>query len=640
MGYLSLYRKWRPKGFDDLTGQATVVKTLKNAMLINRIAHAYLFCGPRGTGKTSTAKVFAKALNCANRVGTEPCNQCFSCEQINSGRSVDVIEIDAASNRRIDEIRDLREKVKFSPSEGEYKVYIIDEVHMLTKEAFNALLKTLEEPPANVVFILATTEPHKVLPTIISRCQRFDFGLLTIRELKERLKYICDQEGVVVADEALNLIARTAEGGMRDAISILDQAISFGGNQVVADDVNSILGKVEQRVLSELVDVMAAHDTRGALELVNEIVDQGKDMNQFVKDLLFHFRDLMLLKECGLQNMLTDLPTELKDELGAQAGKFTSNDLLRVLELLSETDQQLKFTSQPRLALEMLMIKLTTKEVDTSLTNLIHRLARLEELVEHGGITMSVERVRSVESAADVPWSDEPPIKGVKGGQRVEPAPDRGAWTGIDRPTSPFGEEVAGPSGTSTRGEVKVEASGDSDHSTVMGTDAGVIPKPTVTDSPVSGVNAGNAMEHGVPSISMEEMENYWNVTMGLLQKSAETRKLRAFLLVAKPYRILGDTLYIVYPASSTFHKSHAETELGLLERALKKVTGFNLKAHCIFEGEEPRLQQAAAVEASEVDDVAARVTPSASREDVHEDPIVQKALKIFGGKVIQVENE
>lgn len=649
MGYLSLYRKWRPRTFDDLAGQNTVVKTLKNAILTDRIAHAYLFCGPRGTGKTSTAKIFAKTLNCANRVGTELCNQCFSCEQINSGRSVDVIEIDAASNRRIDEIRDLREKVKFSPSEGEYKVYIIDEVHMLTKEAFNALLKTLEEPPANVVFILATTEPHKILPTIISRCQRFDFGLLHVRDLKERLRYICEQEGIEMDDHALSLIARTAEGGMRDAISALDQAIAFGGDRVTVEDVNTILGKVEQRLLAEIVEVMAIHDARRALQLVNEIVDQGKDMNQFVKDLLYHFRDLMLIKECGVQNTLQELLPETKDELAAQAGRFTTKDLLRILELLSETDQQLKLTSQPRLTLELMMIKLTTKEVDISLTNLIHRLARLEEMVESGHRPVRVETAKPSPTTPqpEISFADKVKMMREKGTGRaqeeVSPSdlgPTPVAQGRLDESTS-FTRGVTAPV-TERPGDVDLPWH---DQPPVAPTQSANDTEPVAEERTSPSDRMGTPMNGSsgpdLPGISAEEVENYWNLTMNLLQKSSETRKLRAFLIVAKPYRVMGDTLYIVFPQSSTFHKSNAEKELDLLERALKKVTGLNLKACCIFTGEEQELSQAATSGALEMADQP-NPTPTSqpTSEDIHQHPIVQKTLKIFGGKVIQVENE
>ncbi|MGM0414874.1 MAG: DNA polymerase III subunit gamma/tau, partial [Bacillota bacterium] len=261
MAFLSLYRKYRPKQFSDLVGQEQVVQTLKNSIKFERISHAYLFAGPRGTGKTSTAKVYARALNCLEDDGIEPCGHCENCKRIDNEQSMDLIEIDAASNRGIEAIRELREKVKFYPGEGRYKIYIIDEVHMLTNQAFNALLKTLEEPPEKVIFILATTEPHKVIPTILSRCQRFDFSLLTQQEIAGRLEYICQEEDIEYEKEALNLIAYSSSGGMRDAISLLDQAISYSGKNISLDQIEEMLGRVKVKTLSRFVNYLAENDT-------------------------------------------------------------------------------------------------------------------------------------------------------------------------------------------------------------------------------------------------------------------------------------------------------------------------------------------------------------------------------------------
>ncbi len=601
MGYLSLYRKWRPKNFDELTGQTSVVKTLKNALLNNRIAHAYLFCGPRGTGKTSMAKVFAKALNCIKGPTIEPCNQCFSCQQINSGRSVDVIEIDAASNRGVNEIRDLREKVKYSPSEGDYKVYIIDEVHMLTKEAFNALLKTLEEPPENVVFILATTEPHKVIPTIQSRCQRFDFGLFAIRDLKARLQFIAEKEGIEIGDGALTLIARTAEGGMRDAISILDQAIAYGGDRVTIEDVVTILGKVEQQVLADLVKAVARHDTESCLKLINQIADQGKDLNQFIKDLLFHFRDLMLIKECGLQNTIIDLPEELKAELEEQARRFTVKEVLRIMEILSETDQSFKFASQPKLLLEMGMIKLASPEVNTSMTNLITRLAKIEDRLDSGELVQTSGRDKSLKAAAK-------PIEGHTVENDTKDSADKALSIRSTGHPQPKTSDLS-----TTQPAINEENPADLDDSGEM----------------VKDLN-----------ISFEELEKYWDVTMDFLNKFKETRQLRAFLLKGKPYKIIGDLLYIVFPESSTFHKTHAEKETGILERAFKKVIGKNLRATCIFEGEEPEDQNLATLTNTDQSQVVTEPKSYSTSNNVEDDSLVQKALQTFGGKIIRVEKE
>lgn len=594
MGYLSLYRKWRPKNFDDIVGQKTIVQTLKNALINNRIAHAYLFSGPRGTGKTSTARVFAKSLNCHQGPTLEPCELCLSCQQINSGKSIDVIEIDAASNRRIDEIRDLREKVKFLPSEGDYKVYIIDEVHMLTKEAFNALLKTLEEPPENVVFILATTEPHKVISTIQSRCQRFDFSLYSIKDLKARLNYICEQEGIAIGDDASSLIARTAEGGMRDAISILDQVIAYTGDKVLLDDVNTLLGKVDHDVLAGIVKIIAEHNIEAGLSMINQIIDQGKDMNQFVKDLLFHFRDLMLIKECGVSNTINELPRELKNDFAEQAQLFTTQELLRILEVLSDTDQRLKFSSQPRLMLEMAMINLISPKIEPTIANLFNRISRLEEIFEKGQIDpMKSPKIQITEKSAKVllqkPELSETIVKNESESNKPQ---------------------------TQDNQSIKVELKQEIK-------DLAALPeiKETV-------------------QITMDEMRQHWDVTLNLLNKNTETRKLRAFLLVAKLFKIIGNTLYLVYPQSSKFHKNGAEKEIDILEENLKKVVGVNLKVVCIFTGEESAIQQNSSVAANQHSEITKVQTTQLSEEDIEKNPIVEKALKIFGGKIIRVEDE
>ncbi|GAB6099698.1 DNA polymerase III subunit gamma/tau [Halanaerocella petrolearia] len=386
MAYVSLYRKWRPQSFSDIAGQRNVVKTLKNAIEMDRIAHAYLFCGPRGTGKTSTAKILSKALNCEKGPTTEPCNQCESCSKITNNNSIDMIEIDAASNRGIDEIRELREKVKFSPTEGDYKVYIIDEVHMLTTEAFNALLKTLEEPPEYVIFILATTEPHKLLPTILSRCQRFDFTRLSIPDIKKRLAYICQQEEIDYSSTSLTTIARNAEGGMRDAISILDQTISFSGQEIILDDVAAVLGMVGREVLFNLTEVMNQQDVETGLQLVTEVVEQGKDIKQFINDLIYHLRNLLLIKECSEADKLVDLAEDTKERLREQASKIRISQLLRWIEILNELDYKLKQTTQPRIVLEMGTVKLIKRNEDKSLNTLLDRITRLEEVIEEGRV--------------------------------------------------------------------------------------------------------------------------------------------------------------------------------------------------------------------------------------------------------------
>ena len=297
MGYMALYRKWRPNDFDEVRGQDAIVQTLRNQIIYNRIGHAYLFCGTRGTGKTSIAKLFAKAVNCEHPVNGNPCNACPSCQAINNQSSLDVLEIDAASNNGVENIRDIREQVQYSPVEGRYKVYIIDEVHMLSSGAFNALLKTLEEPPSYVIFILATTEAHKIPITILSRCQRYDFRRITVDTISERLSELMEKEGTEVEEKAIRYIAKAADGSMRDALSLLDQCIAFYlGEKLTYEKALDVLGAVDMEVFSELLRKVLAQDTAGSIKTLEELIVQGRELGQFVNDFVWYMRNLLLVK--------------------------------------------------------------------------------------------------------------------------------------------------------------------------------------------------------------------------------------------------------------------------------------------------------------------------------------------------------
>ncbi|GJM83808.1 hypothetical protein HMSSN139_63040 [Paenibacillus sp. HMSSN-139] len=298
MEHIALYRAWRPQSFQDMVGQQHIIRTLQNAIREQRLSHAYLFSGPRGTGKTSAAKILAKAVNCEKGPAAEPCNECDACRRITAGAVMDVLEIDAASNRGVEEIRDLREKVKYAPTEVRQKVYIIDEVHMLTTEAFNALLKTLEEPPPHVMFILATTEPHRLPATVISRCQRFDFRRVSLEEQSERLRMICEQEGIEAEKEAIEYIARLSDGGMRDALSILDQIASFSGRKVSYQQVLDMTGGIASRQFAELAKTLLAGDIGGMLQMIDGFMQEGKSADKCMENLLYYFRDLLMVKWC------------------------------------------------------------------------------------------------------------------------------------------------------------------------------------------------------------------------------------------------------------------------------------------------------------------------------------------------------
>lgn len=391
MSYQALYRAWRPQQFRDVVGQEHVTKTLKNALLQNKFSHAYLFTGPRGTGKTSAAKIFAKAVNCEKAPVSEPCNECPACKGITDGSISDVIEIDAASNNGVDEIRDIRDKVKYAPAAVKYKVYIIDEVHMLSIGAFNALLKTLEEPPKHVIFILATTEPHKIPLTIISRCQRFDFRRISVQSIVHRMKEIVADQSISVDEEALNLIARAADGGMRDALSLLDQAISFSDTTVTLDDVLFITGSVSQKMLTNLVQFIFEKNISAALKTVHDWMDEGKDSLKLMEDLLFYCRDMLLYKSAPNLEEVMERVT-IDDAFISLCEQVPVERIYETIDILNKSQQEMKWTNHPRIFVEVAIAKLCQTEQarpsTTEYSDLLHRVEELERellsLKQHG----------------------------------------------------------------------------------------------------------------------------------------------------------------------------------------------------------------------------------------------------------------
>ncbi len=378
MTYVALYRKWRPQTFDEVVGQEHIVRTLKNALKSDKVSHAYLFCGPRGTGKTSLAKILAKAVNCTSTGSAKPCNVCPQCRSINAGDTMDVLEIDAASNRGIDEIRDLRERVKFAPAHGKYRVYIVDEVHMLTPEAFNALLKTLEEPPEHVIFILATTEAHKVPLTIVSRCQRLDFAPIPTEKIVRHLRRVAKDQNIQAEDSALVSIARYAQGSVRDALGLFDQTAVFGEGVVTADQVSNILGLAPIDTCEQMIEAMARQDAPALLRLIQRVVEEGKDLKLLVRDVLNLTRDILVTMIAGedvsLENTLVPSIRRLGDGL-------SKTFILKALEVLSEIDKESRHAQNLRLLVEMGMVKLCLdqkEEVVQASTETIHAEARLD----------------------------------------------------------------------------------------------------------------------------------------------------------------------------------------------------------------------------------------------------------------------
>jgi DNA polymerase-3 subunit gamma/tau len=383
MSYVVLARRWRPQRFEEIVAQDHVTVTLRNAIKAGRIAHAYLFTGPRGIGKTTTARILAKALNCERREGVEPCGECPSCTEIVGSRSLDVLEIDGASNRGIDEIRNLRENVKYAPARGPYKVYIIDEVHMLTAEAFNALLKTLEEPPTHVIFIFATTQPHRVPATIVSRCQRFDFRKIPSDAITRRLEAIIAQEKMDVDSDVLPLLARKADGSLRDAESMLDQLVSFGEERITVEDAHSLLGLVDEHLYKDLTDRLVTGDAGGALEVVAEVDERGYDLVEFVRGFLEHLRSL-LFERLGVGSSAPGAAGGRTAATRAELPDLEPEDLLRMMRALSVLEASMRRSSQPRILLETELVRLAHLDSTVLLSDLLSRLAAMEERLGRG----------------------------------------------------------------------------------------------------------------------------------------------------------------------------------------------------------------------------------------------------------------
>ncbi len=385
MSYTALYRKFRPQEFEDVKGQDHIVTTLKNQIKAERVGHAYLFCGTRGTGKTTIAKIFAKAVNCETPNDGSPCGKCASCKAIAAGNSMNVIEIDAASNNGVENIRQIREEVTYSPTEGRYKVYIIDEVHMLSIGAFNALLKTLEEPPSYVIFILATTESHKIPITILSRCQRYDFRRISIETISARLQDLMSEEQVEVEDKAIRYIAKAADGSMRDALSLLDQCIAFYlGQKLTYDNVLEVLGAVDTEIFSKLLRHVIEEKVLAAIQLLEELVIEGRELGQFVNDFTWYLRNLLLIQGCDEMEEILDVSSENLAQLKEESQMIEPEVLMRYIRIFSELSNQVKYSSQKRILIEIALIKLCKPSMEKSTDSIADRLTKIEKQIAEG----------------------------------------------------------------------------------------------------------------------------------------------------------------------------------------------------------------------------------------------------------------
>lgn len=559
MSYIVFARKYRPDSFDEIVGQSHITSTLKNAIEHSRVAHAYIFAGPRGVGKTTTARILAKALNCEKSPAAEPCNKCVSCREIASGSSLDLMEIDGASNRGIDEIRSLRENAQFTPSHGRFRIYIIDEVHMLSGEAFNALLKTLEEPPAHVKFIFATTHAHKVPPTILSRCQRFDFRRIPALEIFRNLKSIVKREKLSVDDDAMSMIAKYADGSMRDAQVILDQIVSFTNGKASSGDVAKVLGVVDDDMLFAMSGAICNRDPKAALTMIDSAINDGKDVMQIVSGMIEHFRNLSIAKIGSQLDAMIDAGSEKIERYRAESAKFAMEKILYVIYTLANAVDLIRKTDMARIPLEAAMVKLTLEDSLIPLPDLLKRVEALER-----SSPAPVPR-------ADIPRRAPEDVKSriIVSDQEPEPAPEK---------------------------------------------DGGV-PDIVQTDN-------------------IDEILADWNKVISAIK----TRKMSiaSYLEEGDPMRLEGKTLTIGFAKQFQFHKEVLESadNRKLIEGAIKEMLGRDLKVDLVVTGSGSA--KALSGSAAGQDDASGR--GGGTEEDP--DPIVNEALKMFGGKLAGGANQ
>ncbi len=583
MSFVSVYRRWRPKTFEEIIGQERITHTLQNAIRAKRTSHAYLFAGHRGTGKTTTARIFAKALNCVAGPTPTPDNTCPVCVAISRGVSMDVIEIDGASNTSVDDVRDLKEKIVLVPTESRYKVYIIDEVHMLSTSAFNALLKTLEEPPAHAVFILVTTEPHRIPPTVLSRCQRFDFRRVSFAEITGRLRGIAQAEGIAIDEEALAQIVRNADGSVRDAESVLDQLSAYTDGRIDRDLVTSVLGLVDDETARAFAAATLDRDVATTLRLAQEATDGGKDIRQLLRTLLEYFRDLLLVKTCGpVASQILDAPPERLAQLSGQVEGAEVSDLLRAVRVLNDAVTDARWSAQPRLALEVALIRLARPEMDPSTEGMLVRIERLE--------------AEGAESKAS--------------GEPSPPAGRRAPSPASTPPTRPAPQPRPAPARRPTQRADAAE--------------------------PVAG---GNGHDGAVPStsaspagpVTLDEVRRQW---ARVLEDIKRTKMIcHALLIEGTPMEVNGNALVVGLRSAYNFHVDNLNRSENreIVEGALSRVLGRAVRFHCRLYETPAQQPTAVAGGGAAGQAVATRVTASSGIES----SFVTRAKELFGAEVV-----
>jgi DNA polymerase III subunit gamma/tau len=554
----ALYRRYRPQTPSDVLGQDHVVRALTGAIREGRLHHAFLFCGPRGTGKTSTARILAKMVNCEKGPTPEPCGECSQCVAIREGTHLDVIEIDAASHGGVEDARDLREKAPTAPVQGREKVYIIDEAQRLSAPAFDALLKVFEEPPPGVRFVLATTEPQKMPDTIVGRCQRFDFRRLSMETLAEQLQKVAAAEGVTITEEAAHAIARQAEGSARDSLSMLDQASVLGGAKVDEDAVRALLGAPRGEVQHELADAIAVGDTRGIFEIVNRLVQDGQDLRNVTAQTLEHFRNLLLVRTAPGQEDLIDIPSDGYEALRTQAGKFAASELARILSLLLAAQNDMRWTTSPRLSLELALVRATIPQTDPDPAGLVSRLERLERLANLAPGTEVPAQDPEDKIAIEDQSGGDVDARGV-GAEGSVGVADRGLTDGIG------GDVVA-------RG---VARQGQRDHSDAAATSA-----PKADAAPKRDPSVPHAADAGAVDVSM--LRRSWPA---LIEHLGGTRQmiLKAVLESATVVAYDGETLELAFPADRKIGPAKVEERQEDLRDALGDLFGIRPKITCVI---------------------------------------------------------
>jgi DNA polymerase-3 subunit gamma/tau len=611
--YVVLARRYRPQTFDDVTGQEPIAATLKNAIESNRVGHAYLFTGPRGVGKTSMARIFAKALNCVHGPTGTPCGECEICRDIQDGHDIDVLEIDGASNRSIEDVRAIRDNVRYAPSRAKYKIYVIDEVHQLTRDAFNALLKTLEEPPAHVKFIFATTEPHKLPDTVHSRCQRFDFKRISSAAIANRLKRICDAEHVEVEPRALSFIARQAQGGMRDSLSLLDQLISFTRGKIALSDAEQAVGSVGETSIVQLMDALADEDRSKALMLLDSLYERGREPLEFIDAVLQHLRRLLLCRAVGADSPLLEDLGDFVSIVAEQSKRFSEEALLYMIDILVQARMQLRLTNMSRIPLETAVLKMAAVKDLRPIGELLSamRTGKFPQTVEVERV-VKMTTVAPAEHSANVPEPSpreilREPVSTVEPKKKVA----------VEPPPAPVKPVENIPPAASVKTPVISAAAASPAPAKTAVAELEVAPVPT----PIP------ASEPAASELTLDVVKARWPEVLKDVQESK--RAVGAMLVEAVPHSLEGDHLTLAFDSAYVFHREMLEERKNVVEEVLKKVFSRRLRLGLLtLEGAKPSAREAAE------ERPAAPIDRHQSRRKALEDHGVRLIIEMFGGEV------